>query len=285
MSPGHEKADLTCTSCHDMHGGDPRGMIQPVMRGNQACLQCHARIGLDVAAHTHHLAGGTGSDCYGCHMPPMTYGLVAIHPNHRITNPEPANAWRHDMPEACTLCHTNQTALWAAARLSVQYGRPMPTDPPSGRTYALAEDVRALLGGDVVQRVVAANALTQERSYTPDERARLWAVPFLLLTMDDHYPAVRHFAYRGLLALCARAARTEPAVGTCTRLPAFDYLAGPPARAAVLEAWWAWWRALDKRHIPHPGEAVPLDADLLPLRSQVAGLTALQDTHLISIGE
>jgi len=285
LSREHARTDLTCISCHDMHGGDPRGMIQPEMRGNRGCLQCHEKIGRTVRAHTHHEAAGSGSGCYACHMPPTTYGLLAIHPSHRITNPDPARAWRHDMPEACTLCHTNRTAAWAARETRRQYRLAMPEDLPRGRSFGFAESVRTLLGGDVVQRAVAVNALTQEASYTADAAARLWAVPFLLLTMEDRYPAVRHFAYRGLSILCRRAQAAVPGARAAARLAAFDYLADAPARSATLERWWTWWRALDKSRIPHPGAAVPLDSDLMPIRAEVAELTMQQDQKVIAIGE
>jgi predicted CXXCH cytochrome family protein len=285
MSNGHQRSDLTCTSCHEMHGGDPRGMIQPEMRGSRGCLQCHAAIGRDVPAHTHHLATSSGSDCYACHMPPTTYGLLAVHPSHRITSPDPARAWRDDMPEACTLCHTDRTAAWAAAEAARQYRHAPPADVPGDHRFEMAESVRLLLGGDVVQRAVAASALAQERSYTADPAARLWAAPFLLIAMEDGTPAIRHFAWRGLLALCRRAAAVEPGAREAARLPAFDYLAGAPERSAALARWWDWWRALDKRRIPHPGAAVPLDAALMPVRAEVAALTARQDRNAIAIGE
>lgn len=167
MSNGHEGTELTCISCHDMHGGDPRGMIRPEMRGNRGCLQCHGEIARDVRAHTHHDPAGSGSDCYACHMPPTTYGLLAVHPSHRITNPDPARAWRSEMPEACTLCHTDRTASWAAGETSRQYGSAAPRDAPTDPSFRYAESVRALLAGDVVQRAVAMSALAQQKSIRP----------------------------------------------------------------------------------------------------------------------
>jgi predicted CXXCH cytochrome family protein len=284
MSRGHETSKLTCISCHDAHGGDPRGMIQPAMRGNQACLQCHAGIARDVRAHTHHDPKGSGSDCYGCHMPPITYGLLAIHPSHRITNPEPARAWRYEMPEACTLCHTDRTAVWAATEAQRQYPKIAHSEPPADPVFRYAESVRALLAGDVVQRAVAVNALVQERSYTRDGFARMWPVPFLLLAMEDRYPAVRHFAWRGLLALYDRAGAMPGARGL-GGLPEFDYLADEATRTKTLAGLWRWWGAFDKSRVPHPGRAVPLDSNLMPIPAEVAALRAKQEQNVIAIGE
>jgi predicted CXXCH cytochrome family protein len=284
MSQGHEKSRITCLSCHDMHGGDPRGMIHAEMRGNAGCLQCHESIARNVAAHTHHLANGSGSDCYACHMPPMTFGIATIHPSHRITSPDPSRAWLHEMPEACTLCHANRTAAWAAAELARRSGHGDAPQPSRAPEFAIAEDVRALFRGDVVQRAVAANALGLERSYTSDPAARLWAAPFLLLAMEDRYGAVRHLAHRSLLALCTRAA-PRLAAANPARLPAFDYEGDEASRARSLAAWWAWWHALDKRAWPAPGDAVPLDASGMPERAVIAMLRAQQDPNPIAFGE
>jgi hypothetical protein len=210
-------------------------------------------------------------------MPKTTYGLLAVHPSHRITSPDPSIAWKHDMPEACTLCHVDRTAGWAARETARQYDHPAPAEPPAGQGFEVAEGVRALFAGDVVQRAVAANALAQERSYTADGAARLWTVPFLLRAMEDRYPAIRHFAFRGVVQVCNRAAVKD--------LPAFDYLAEAPARAASLARWWAWWRALDKSRIPRPGDAVPLGPDWMPIEKTIAALRARQDDHPIAIGE
>jgi predicted CXXCH cytochrome family protein len=282
MSEGHAGTDLTCISCHDMHGGDPRGMIRPEMRGQEGCLQCHSAIGRNIRAHTHHEPTGPGSDCYACHMPPTTYGLLAIHPSHRITSPDPARSRRAEMPDACTLCHTDRTALWAASEARRQYGPDAAAALPGGDSGEIAESVRTLLGGDVIQRAVAVNALAGDVSYTADPVPRLWAVPFLLLAMEDRYPAMRHFAHRGLVRLYRRAQAAAP--GTHP-LPDFDYLAEASVRDSALARCWRWWRTMDRSRIPHPGPAVPLDAELMPLRPEVAALTAKQARNVIAIGE
>ncbi len=274
----YQEGELTCISCHNMHGGDPAGMIDEAMRGPEACLQCHEEVREDIPGHTHHLAESSGSDCYACHMPKITYGLLDVHPTHRIQRPEPARAWRYNMPEACTLCHTNQTATWAANDFSAIFEKPFPEDLPSTAEFRVAENVRALLSGDVVQRAVAVMAFSDPNSYLDDPVDRLWAVPFLILTMEDAYPAIRHFAYRSLNALLESASIEAPGA-------AFDPLAPPDARAAAVEAWRAWWAAFDKAEIEHPGPAVPLDARLLPDPMVVDSLLARQEDKIIEIGE
>jgi predicted CXXCH cytochrome family protein len=272
MTEDYRKGGLTCISCHSAHSGDPRGMIAPVMRTNAACARCHESIVKNVSAHTKHAPKSSGSNCYACHMPKITYGLLDVHPTHRIQIPDPSRAWRYDMPEACTLCHSNRTVRWAAESLQLR------ERPPEDADYEIAENIRQLLSGDVVQRSVAVMALSDRASYTEDPKARLWAVPFFLITMTDHYPAVRHFAWRGLRGLTS-------AESGAAALPLFDPQAPVEDRLEVVAAWVAWWRAFDKARIGHPGAAVPLDEDLQPRFVVIDRLRAKQHDKVISIGE
>jgi hypothetical protein len=244
-------------------------------------------------------------------MPRIVYGLREVHPTHRIQNPEPARAWRHEMPEACTLCHINRTARWAAVEMARQYGRPAPEDLPgtagapaaqdppataaagamspwtaAASPWNMAETIRALLSGDVVQRAVAAEALAAPAAYAEGGLARLWAAPFLILSLEDDYPGFRHMAARSLRRLVERAGRDDAAIAaSLARLPEFDALADPPVRARAIAAWRDWWAGLDKRPIPHPGPAVPLDGALQPAASVVENLRAMQKNVVIAIGE
>jgi predicted CXXCH cytochrome family protein len=286
LSGKHDRSALSCLSCHAAHSGDPKGMIDPEMRGPRGCVQCHAAIGRDVAAHTRHQPGSTGSDCYACHMPRLVYGLLETHPSHRIQSPEPARAWRYDMPEACTLCHLDRSATWAAREWSRMFGRPLPDDLPSGPDFALAESVRALAGGDVVQRAVVLRALTLERSYSVDARRRLWAVPWLFVGLADDYGAIRHFAWRGLRELLGRPGALLPdEAARWAAQPPFDPQAPAPVRAAALASYREFWRTLDKRGWPAEAPALGLDADYQVVRERLAPLVARRDPRLISIGE
>ncbi|MBK6424874.1 MAG: hypothetical protein IPF82_01365 [Blastocatellia bacterium] len=285
MTADYQKGGLTCISCHSMHGGDPKGMITEEKRGPAACLTCHAEIGNDVAGHTKHLPDSTGSDCYACHMPKIVFGVMQAHPTHRIAKPDPSRAWTYQMPEACTVCHVNRTAVWAALELSRQLGTeapPLPEDPQ----FATAETVRAAFAGDVVQRAIAAEALGAERGYTPDPVARLWSVPILLIVMEDSYPAIRTSANRSLRALVGRAGLARADVGgVLGALPRFEPQADPDSRRAVLARWWQWWAGLEKRGIDAPDSALPLDGRFLPQMDRIQQLRARQDNSVVSIGE
>lgn len=286
MSADYQRGGLTCQHCHTMHGGDPKGMLPLEKRGPAACQSCHPQIVARAAEHSGHQAGGSGTDCYACHMPKITYGLLGVHPSHRIQRPDPSRAWRYEMPEACTLCHTDRTARWAAEALARQLGRPPPVDLPSGPAFEVAENVRALLGGDVVQRSVAAMAFGEERSATADPVARLWAVPFLLLTLEDGYPSVRHFAFRSMRQLVDRAAAVKPElVRGADAIPRFDPQAPVEERQRILGRWRDWWAKLDKAGLSRPDKAVPLDEAFQPIPATVELLKHRQAEQTISIGE
>lgn len=285
MSKDFQKGNLTCLSCHEAHGGDPKGMITDQMRGPAACVSCHESIVKDAATHAKHKAGASGTDCYACHMPKITYGLLDVHPTHRITNPDPSRAWRYDMPEACTLCHTDRSAKWAATEASRLYGTATPQLPQASQ-FDIAENLRALYAGDPVQRSVVAMAIGDARSYTTDPIERLWAVPHLIRVMrDDRYPAIRLFAWRSLERLLERAKGDARFATTLQRLPRFDNQAPPETRTAATAAWKAWWNALDKRGIRNPGPHVLLDAGFELRDDTVRELQAKQQNRTISIGE
>jgi predicted CXXCH cytochrome family protein len=263
MSPDFQRGGLTCQHCHSMHAGDPKGMITQEKRGPEACKGCHAELVANAAGHSGHREGSSGTDCYACHMPKMAYGIMGIHPSHRMQVPDPSRAWRFDMPEACTLCHTDRSADWAAQALSKQRGGGAVGEVPAD--FKVAESVRTLLAGDVVQRAVAASALGDERSYTKEPLARLWAVPFLLQGMEDNYASIRRLAWLSLQGLVARAGAVKPALAASSeKLPRFEPQATAGERAQVVEGWRQWWAGLDKGDIGRPDESVPLDAALEP---------------------
>jgi hypothetical protein len=198
---------------------------------------------------------------------------MGIHPTHHIQTPDPSRAWRYDMPEACTLCHTDRSAKWAAESLRKQQGQPPPEDLPSDPAFGVAESVRTLLAGDVMQRAVAASALGDTRSYTAQPMARLWAVPFLLQAMEDNYSSIRRLAWLSLESLVTRAGEARPALAaSAAQVPRFEPQASTDERARAVQRWRQWWAALDKGDIPRPDPSVPLDAALEPIPAVVEQL-------------
>jgi predicted CXXCH cytochrome family protein len=202
MSPCHIEGDLKCGSCHTMHGGDPAGMIEPAMRGNDACTSCHQEIARDVRTHTGHDPEGSGSLCMECHMPRMVYGILEVHRSHRIENPDPARDAETGRPNACTLCHLDRSPLWAAEESRKIWGEAYraPLTRLDLGPLDLPDSIVSMFSGDAVQRVVyAAAAGRTDVPLLPAQKDEIRLA--LAVTAGDAYPSVRWTARRSLLAL------------------------------------------------------------------------------------
>lgn len=188
---GHDQKQLSCLSCHSMHRGAPDAQVDPEKQGNRACTQCHAAKAGDVSAHTHHPASSSGSVCYNCHMPHVSYALLGATRSHRVDSPS-FDARTRDRPNACNLCHLEQSEGWAAAQASAWYGpKPSfvlertPTQTPAGAVFALA--------GDAAVRAITAAALGRHQSSNDAPALRQQLLTELA---QDDYAAVRAIAER-----------------------------------------------------------------------------------------
>ena len=215
-----QKGALTCTTCHGMHEGDPRGQLRAGLRGAAAdrmCTSCHTALADAAAAkqHTHHDPAGEGARCVGCHRPRFVSGVLDVHRSHRIEIPEPAKAAAAGRPDACTGCHVDGTPAWAAAARARLWGG-------GGRAGRGLSPADTLFTGDPITRAVSADALG--RAQVPlDAKARAAREGALLEAMaSDAYPAVRHLAWRALGRLGVDARGYDPS-------------ADAKARAAVVE--------------------------------------------------
>jgi Tfp pilus assembly protein PilF len=125
-------AGVTCSDCHDPHSLALRA------EGNALCGQCHMPAKFDVAAHHHHQAGGTGAQCVACHMPTKTYMVVDRRRDHSFRVPRPDFSVSIGTPNACTQCHTDKAADWAARAIAGWFPQGRQTRPDPGYATALA---------------------------------------------------------------------------------------------------------------------------------------------------
>lgn len=109
-------AGVTCSDCHEPHAARLR---RP---GNAVCTQCHRAAVYDTTAHHFHAQGGAGAQCVACHMPPSTYMQVDARRDHSMRIPRPDLTVSLGVPDACSQCHTDRDARWAAARVRAWYG-------------------------------------------------------------------------------------------------------------------------------------------------------------------
>ncbi|GIX33721.1 MAG: hypothetical protein KatS3mg125_1677 [Lysobacterales bacterium] len=275
LSGPHLEAGLSCIGCHAMHGGDPLGMIEPVMRSKAACAGCHAREAKEAVAHARH-AAPVAEDCYACHMPRIVYGVMEIHKSHRIENPSPEAQSEADRPNACNLCHLERSPEWAQAAL---------IEGIVAKDAAEAELVRALHRGDPLRRAVALDAAGRYAGYRSREANRM-LVPHLLLALEDPYPSSRRFARRSLLEIAGRDPELAVLLPPLTELDWMRPLTEPRNRGLLPELW-ARWRAIPKQGWPRPDPGLWLASDYLPELDRVRAAMAQSDRRLrlIHIGE
>jgi Flp pilus assembly protein TadD len=115
------KAGVTCTDCHDPHS------LKPIAEGNAVCARCHLPERFDTPRHHFHPAGSPGAECVACHMPQRTYMIVHARRDHSMRVPRPDLSVTLHTPNACTNCHRDRSAVWAADALLKWYGpRPRP---------------------------------------------------------------------------------------------------------------------------------------------------------------
>ena len=204
-SPCFQNADtpqqsLSCFSCHTMHktSEDPRSVstwadthqVSAGMNDNTACTQCHQELTVDVSAHTNHEVNSSGSSCYNCHMPYTSYGLLRSIRSHTVTTPSIQESVEVGRPNACNLCHLDQTLEWSGEHLEDWYGISMP--PLKDDERNVAASILWLLTGDAGQRAITASSYGWEPAQTAS--GTTWMIPYLGELLGDPYAAVRYIA-------------------------------------------------------------------------------------------
>jgi len=200
--------ELTCLSCHRMHQqvDDPRpaeewadDQLGVGMRGDAACVGCHAALGAAAAQrdHTHHDPASPGSRCQECHMPYSAFGLHKATRSHRIASPTASETVSTGRPNACNLCHLDRTLAWTAGLLERWYGTRQPE--LSERDRRVATGVVWVLSGDANQRALAG----WHMGYGPAQRASGtdWMPPYLVHLIRDPYEVNRAVGLAALRTL------------------------------------------------------------------------------------
>jgi predicted CXXCH cytochrome family protein len=281
QSPCLAGGEMTCGSCHSMHSGEVAGNLEPEMRGDAACTQCHVDIGADVRAHTRHDPARSGSRCLECHMPRMVYGIVEIHRSHRIESPDVARDVEAGRPNACTSCHLDRTAEWAADAMREHWGERFrrPASRPDGAALDLPEAIASLHAGDAVQRAVYARHFGRAEA-APEPGAKAFAFAHLVVALGDGYPSIRTLARRSLKALDA-----ELGLGLAGEIERFDVFAPLEERGRALAVLLAGFRRAAKGRLDAPGAGFLLSEGFELDLAAVRALLDLQSDHVIAIGE
>jgi hypothetical protein len=194
------KGKATCVDCHVTPHEveiDRNPQLRP--DANALCTRCHAAIGKQLTAHTHHAANSTGSSCVECHMPRTVLSIKAEIRDHSMSIPVPENTTRHGIPNACNLCHKDRDANWATERMNAWYS-PASRQKLIRRADAFAAarardpqavpQLIAILDKPSEGELVRANAVGYLAGFAGDARV----LPALERALTDAEPLVRALA-------------------------------------------------------------------------------------------
>jgi predicted CXXCH cytochrome family protein len=125
QSKMYEKG-VTCSNCHNPHS------TKLLAKGNALCTQCHNPAGneefpslakktYDSTDHHRHDPSGDGGQCVACHMPAKNYMIVDPRRDHSFRVPRPDLTVAIGAPNACSSCHSDKKAEWAANQIKNWY--------------------------------------------------------------------------------------------------------------------------------------------------------------------
>lgn len=187
------QAGVSCSDCHEPHSGALRSGSNP----NDICATCHLPTRFANPEHHKHQVDSAG--CVDCHMPSRDYMVVDGRRDHSFRLPRPDLTVATGSPNACSGCHTDQTADWAAAAAENWFGQ----KPQNHYGFAIhAARSGAIGANDLLVRsinensvpgIVKGTALSELRAPFSQESAR--AVQSGLVSPD---PYVRLGALRAL---------------------------------------------------------------------------------------
>ncbi len=189
---------VSCSDCHEPHSGKLRAP------GSQVCLQCHLAAKYASPQHHFHPTSSPGADCVACHAPTTTYMVVDPRHDHSFRIPRPDLTVKLGVPNACTRCHSDQSAQWAAEQVRQWYGQPLPGHQQfaealhAGHTEAAGarELLRALLRNPDQPAIARASGAA-----LLSERLDLAGFEALRPLLTDPDPLLRSTAARALEAL------------------------------------------------------------------------------------
>ena len=287
---------VSCLNCHDPHSGEQ------VADGNAICTQCHSPAGnptfptikpmdYDSPEHHFHAPGTAGAECKSCHMIERVYMGVDGRRDHSFRIPRPDLAAVTGAPDACTDCHADKTADWAAARLTEWY----PDSEKRGAHYGVtlaegrndpvgaAGDLEQLAADTAQPGIVRATALwLLEAAESPESAERMEPL------LNDPDPLVRAAAIGvqrgadpqqravrliGLLDDPVRLVRMEAARGLIDAPIAHL----PEAMAANLRRAFGEWQAAMSSRLDFPETHLQLGGLALTMRNPDAAAGAFRE--------
>ena len=110
-------AGVSCSDCHEPHSLKLRA------EGNALCGQCHLTEKYNSTDHHMHKVSTEGSLCVSCHMPSKNYMVVDGRRDHSFRIPRPDLSVKLGVPNACSRCHEDKSAIWLTKKLEDKKGK------------------------------------------------------------------------------------------------------------------------------------------------------------------
>ena len=117
--------------------------------------------------------------------------------SHRIDNPSVQVSVESGRPNACNLCHLDQTLEWSSRYLNEWYGQPLVELDEDERS--IAASILWTLKGDAAQRTILARHLRWDAAR--EASGGTWMAVYLAQLLTDSYSATRQVAYRSIVEL------------------------------------------------------------------------------------
>jgi predicted CXXCH cytochrome family protein len=251
---------VVCSDCHDPHSSALKATRSAV------CAQCHLAEKFEAVAHTGHPPSPSAPDCIACHMSVRTYMVVHRRHDHSFRIPRPDQSIALGTPNACTDCHKDRDAAWAAAAVERWHGPVR----KGFQTYAEAfhaerthqpqagDLLLTIANGKDVPAIARASALIALAAHPSVETDHVMA-----RGLADPDPMVRIAGLRGMAALPRdqRWRRANALLGDPTaavRIEAAQLLADQPPgevgpnERALLEAAFAEYEAAQRFNADRP---------------------------------
>jgi predicted CXXCH cytochrome family protein len=188
---------VTCSDCHEPHGGKLRAP------GSAVCAQCHSTDKYASREHDHHPAEDGRPNCLSCHMPSAYYMQADARRDHSFRIPRPDLTIQIGTPNACTSCHIDRGARWAATQITAW--RSGDTSAIGFQRFASAFSAASAGGADAARRL---SDVAKDSTQPPIARATALAefparddrasLDVLSLGLNDPNPLIRFGAIQGV---------------------------------------------------------------------------------------
>lgn len=129
MERGGCASVIKCTDCHNTHVSGPPAGAPDRQEHLAACVDCHKEKATQQTAEAHSRHDLGDASCLDCHMPRIVQGFETYNRSHRISKPTDRRLFSTGMPNACNLCHLDESLAWTREQLSTGWGAEVPISP------------------------------------------------------------------------------------------------------------------------------------------------------------